>query len=73
MVDYRNCTKDAFNYAMSKKDEDVTTLPMNILYILYTKFKSDSVRLSDSRLVADAKQRKTLYWNELYRRKTECY
>lgn len=73
MLDYRNCTPETFNYAMSKKDADVSTLPMNILYILYTKFKSDAIHLSDKRLAADAKRRKNMYWDELYKRKTECY
>lgn len=71
MKDFKSCTQKAYDYAMSKKDADVSTIPLNILYILYTKFKSDSIHLTDRKLAADAKQRKIKYWNELYRRKTE--
>ena len=74
MLDAQNCTKEAFNYAMNKSDDDVTTIPTNTLYILYTKYKSDAVRLksTDRNMAADAKKKIAVYWNELVRRKTEA-
>ena len=56
MVDARNCSEEAFKYAMHKAYADVTTIPTNTLYILYTKYKTDSVRLKsvDRRLAAEA-------------------
>ena len=73
MVDARNCSEEAFKYAMHKAYADVTTIPTNTLYILYTKYKTDSVRLKsvDRRLAAEAKKKKASYWDELVRRKTE--
>ena len=58
---------------MHKAYADVTTIPTNTLYILYTKYKTDSVRLKsvDRRLAAEAKKKKAIYWDELVRRKTE--
>ncbi|MBT9841493.1 hypothetical protein [Blautia sp. MCC283] len=75
MLDAKNCTEEAYKYAMNKSEADVTTIPTNILYILYTKYKSDAVKLrrTDRCLAADAKKKKTVYWNELARRKTEAW
>ena len=73
MLDARNCTEEAYNYAMTKANIDVTMIPTNTLYILYTKYKADSVRLksTDKHLADAARQRKKIYWKELTRRKTE--
>ena len=45
MVDYRNCTDDMFNRAMAMKNKDVDKIPTNYLYILYTKYKAEAVKL----------------------------
>lgn len=74
MLDARNCTEKAFNYAMNKADADVRTIPTNTLYILYTKYKADAVHLRkiDRNMASEAKERKKMYWNELVRRKTKA-
>lgn len=73
MVDYRNCTDNMFNSAMAMKNKDVDKIPTNYLYILYTKYKAEAVKLKavDQLKAAEARERKKKYWNELYRRKTE--
>lgn len=72
MKDFRNCGNEAYNYAMSKEAANcaLETIPTNVIYILYTKYKSDSVRFSSSDRGDIAKKKKQLYWNELYKRKT---
>lgn len=53
---------------------DVTAIPQNVLYVLYTKYKSESVKLSATNrvLASDARRRKNMYWKELCRRKMEA-
>ena len=72
MLDAKNCTKEAYNYAMNKINEDINRIPTNSLYILYTKFKTDAVMLrnADNEAANEARRKKALYWNELVRRKT---
>ena len=55
------------------KNKDVDKIPTNYLYILYTKYKAEAVKLKavDQLKAAEARKRKKKYWNELYRRKTE--
>ena len=71
MVDYRNCTDNMFNSAMAMKNKDVDKIPTNYLYILYTKYKAEAVKLKtvDQLKAMEARERKKKYWNELYRRK----
>ena len=73
MVDYRNCTDNMFNRAMAMKNKDVDKIPTNYLYILYTKYKAEAVKLKavDQLKAMEARERKKKYWNELYRRKTK--
>ena len=51
----------------------VDKIPISYLYILYTKYRAESVKLKtiDQLKAAEARERKQKYWNELYRRKTE--
>ena len=55
------------------KNKDVDKIPTNYLYILYTKYKAEAVKLKavDQLKAAKARERKQKYWKELYRRKTE--
>ena len=55
------------------KNKDVDKIPTNYLYILYTKYKAEAVKLKtvDQLKAMEARERKKKYWNELYRRKTE--
>ena len=73
MVDYKNCTDSMFKRAMSMKNKAVDKIPINYLYILYTKYRAESVKLKnvDQLRATEARERKQKYWNELYRRKTE--
>ncbi len=73
MVDYKNCTDSMFKRAMSMKNKAVDKIPISYLYILYTKYRAESVKLKtiDQLKAAEARERKQKYWNELYRRKTE--
>ena len=74
MLDFRNCSTETYDYAMRKKDSDVTAIPQSVLYVLYTKYKSESVKLSATNrvLASDARRRKNMYWKELCRRKKEA-
>lgn len=45
MVDYRNCTEDMLNRATAMKNKNVDKIPTNYLYILYTKYKAEAVKL----------------------------
>lgn len=73
MLDFRNCSTETYDYAMRKKDSDVTAIPQNVLYVLYTKYKSESVKLSaTNRVLASDARRKNMYWKELCRRKMEA-
>ena len=60
MVDYRNCTDDMFNRAMAMKNKDVDKIPTNYLYILYTKYKAEAVKLKavDQLKAAEARKEK---------------
>ena len=73
MVEYRNSTDDMINRAMAMKNKDVDKIPTNYLYILYTKYKAEAVKLKavDQLKAAKARERKQKYWKELYRRKTD--
>lgn len=61
-----------FNSAMAMKNKDVDK-PYKYLYILYTKYKAEAVKLKtvDQLKAMEQRERKKKYWNELYRRKTE--
>lgn len=43
MLNYKECSIDDFNLAMSQKNADVKTISDVHLYILYTKFKADDL------------------------------
>lgn len=42
MLNYKECSDEEFINAMREKNEDVTTLSTEHLYILYTKFQADA-------------------------------
>jgi hypothetical protein len=42
MQNYKECRKDVFDEAMKQKDEDVSRISDENLYILYTKFRADA-------------------------------
>ena len=42
MLNYKECSKDAFDRAMKQKGEDVSKISDEDLYILYTKFMADA-------------------------------
>lgn len=73
MLDYRKCSEESYKRAMASKDKDIRRIPREYLYILYTKYKADVVKLRavDMEKALEAKRRKQMYWNELCRRKTE--
>ena len=73
MLDYRKCSEESYKRAMASKDKDIRRIPREYLYILYTKYKADAVKLRavDMEKALEAKRRKQMYWNELCRRKTE--
>ena len=45
MLDYRKCTEESYKRAMASKDKDIRRIPREYLYILYTKYKADAVKL----------------------------
>lgn len=42
MLNYKECSIEDFNEAMSRKNTDVKEISNDYLYILYTKFKADA-------------------------------
>ena len=42
MLNYKECSIEDFNDAMSRKNTDVKEISNEYLYILYTKFKADA-------------------------------
>lgn len=48
MLDYKECDMEEFNKAMEQKDEDITGISNEHLYILYTKFKADAQNCFDA-------------------------
>lgn len=42
MLNYKECSIEDFNLALSQKDADIKTISNSYLYILYTKFASDA-------------------------------
>lgn len=45
MLDYRKCSEESYKRAMASKDKDIRRIPREYLYILYTKYKADAVKL----------------------------
>lgn len=43
MLDYKECSIEAFNAAMKEKNKDIKNISDTNLYILYTKFKADAL------------------------------
>ena len=43
-LNYKECSIEDFNSAMSQKNADVTTISDAHLYILYTKFSADALQ-----------------------------
>lgn len=64
MKNYKECTQAEFDNAMAKKNEDVSTLTNQELYILKTKMKADM----DALFSAD-----TLYARDLYYRTKKSF
>lgn len=43
MLNYKECSIEAFESAMQQKNADVSTISTEHLFILYTKFKADAL------------------------------
>ena len=73
MLDYRKCSEESYKRAMASKDKDIRRIPREYLYILYTKYKADAVKLRavDMEKALEPRGVNRMYWNELCRRKTE--
>lgn len=74
MLNYKECSIEEFNAAMKEKDNDVRNISDSHLYILYTKFKADSIHCAyvktsyASGLSVGSSQRANTYKTELLRR-----
>ena len=74
MLNYKECSIDDFNLAMSQKNADVKTISDAHLYILYTKFKADSSHccyVGTSYAVGlgiDSRNKAYIFKSELHRR-----
>jgi len=74
MLDYKECSIEDFERAMSQKNADVETLSDEYLYILYTKFMADAKQcfyagtLYSRGLGYDSERQAKLYKSELQKR-----
>ena len=75
MENYKECSEDSFNIAMSMKDSPVSSIPDKFLYILYTKYCHDTFAVGTgymnsyiSGILIDTKRKRDSYKEELVKR-----